>query len=171
MSARARAAAVGAMVALAGLTLAGCAADGGGPPAEDRSALAADAPAGAASRQALAPIADPARDRDRAARLAALPTISDDPDQFLGLDALEAARRLGAPQLVRRDGTAEVWVFQGTGCTLDVFLYAGGADADEATLAVRHVELRSPAQTQAERRACLRRLLENEALRRQGATS
>ena len=162
----------GLALALTGLlALAGCAVEGDGTkPGGDAAPLAAEAPAGAASRQSLAPIADPTRDRDRADRLAALPPVSDDPQQFIGLGGLEVARRLGAPQLVRRDGPAEVWVFQGTGCALDVFLYAQG-DGEVEGLTTRHVDLRSPAQNETERRACLKRLLENEALRRQAATS
>ncbi|MCR9219547.1 MAG: hypothetical protein NXI21_04905 [Alphaproteobacteria bacterium] len=107
--------------------------------------------------------------RARAEALASLGPIDDDPDQFLGLGGLEVARRLGAPQIVRRDGAAEVWVYQGAGCTVDVFLYAGDGAAAGNGLVARFVDLRSPAKTAAEGRQCLKAMLEREALRQAGA--
>eukprot|EP00752_Nemacystus_decipiens_P015259 g13592.t1 len=148
-----------------------------------------DAPA-AAARQTAPAASDARRDPDRpaggpataetlnaakaqaealAAARARLGPIDDDPDQFLGLGGLEVARRLGAPQIVRRDGAAEVWVYLGAGCTVDVFLYAGDGAAAGNGLVARFVDLRSPAKTAAEGRRCLKAMLEREALRQAGA--
>ncbi len=115
-------------------------------------------------------IADPARDRERPALAALppdLPEVSDDPDQFIGLDGLAVARRLGAPTLVRRDGPAEVWLYRGRDCMVDVFLYADD-EAEGAGLVTRYVDLRSPAKSAAEARQCLGEMLQAEALRRRG---
>ena len=54
----------------------------------------------------------------------------------------------------RRDGPAEVWQYRGQGCTMDVFLYKKGESLD-----VRHVDLRGPAPSEAERRHCLAELI------------
>lgn len=79
--------------------------------------------------------------------------VNDDPAQFMtaGGDALREA--LGDPDLIRRDGQAEVWQFRGDDCTLDLFLYPVEGEA----LAVKHVELRGEAE--GERRACLAGML------------
>lgn len=127
-------------------------------------------------------LADPDRDRNAPALAnlpADLPPVDDDPDQFLGLDALAVARRLGAPDLVRRDGSAEVWLYDGGGCVVDVFLYAD-ADADtgdgagedaskDAGLVARYVDLRGAAKTAAERRTCLADMLRTHQARAAGA--
>ena len=71
-------------------------------------------------------------------RVAIFPKEPDnDPKQFLGLVGTAVALKLGVPNLIRRDGTAEIWQYRATACILDVFLYASG---DEQL--VRHIELR-----------------------------
>jgi len=68
--------------------------------------------------------------------LATLPPIDDDPRQLMGLDRASLNEKLGEPQLIRRDGDAEVWQYRGDRCVLDLFLY--GADKK-----VEHVDLRN----------------------------
>lgn len=83
--------------------------------------------------------------------------VNDDPGQFLGASSTALADALGPPGFLRRDGPAEVWQYRrdgGAGCVLDVFLYMTGED-----LLVRHVELRGPPATTAQRRACLAAML------------
>ena len=63
--------------------------------------------------------------------------LDNDPQQFLGLVGTAVVLKLGVPNLIRRDGTAEIWQYRETACILDVFLYASG---DEQL--VRHIELR-----------------------------
>ncbi|MCE2509489.1 MAG: hypothetical protein J4G10_00680 [Alphaproteobacteria bacterium] len=65
---------------------------------------------------------------------AALPT----PGELVGLDKEGVQALLGAPQLIRRDGPAEVWQYTANACILDLFLYeAGGA------YQVEYLELRT----------------------------
>lgn len=97
---------------------------------------------------------------DRRTRLAALPPVSDDPQQFMGLEGHVVDRKLGPPTLIRRDGKAEVWVYRGTGCRLDIFLYA-----ENQSLTARYVDLRRVEEDGGrEPRACLRRMLEDRLL-------
>ncbi|MDJ0684138.1 MAG: hypothetical protein QNJ84_05535 [Alphaproteobacteria bacterium] len=120
------------------------------------------------------------------ARMAARPApppepepVNDDPDQFLGQSGVAVAQLLGAPDLIRRDGAAEVWQYRGAAggrsCALDVFLYgpaesAGSerdADAPPAPggLEVRFVDLRGAAASLEERRACLAAMIRAQQLR------
>jgi len=140
---------------------------------------------GAAEQTApLSPLlADPARDRTALAAVPDnLPPVDDDPQQFVGLEALDVAQRLGAPALVRRDGRAEVWLYAGQGCAVDIFLYASDQEGQEGEreaggLTARYVDLRSPtnspgnssANSVAEDRACLAAMLRGEMLRRRGS--
>ena len=68
--------------------------------------------------------------------LAALPPIDDDPQQLMGLDRAMLSEKLGEPELIRRDGDAEVWQYRADRCVLDLFLY--GQDKR-----VEHVDLRN----------------------------
>lgn len=124
---------------------------GGGPaesgqrPADSSRAEAphsADAP-GADSRKAALPPAEPA-----------------DPKSFLTLSGSEVAARLGPPDLLRRDGTAEVRQYRSPACTLDLFLYPSDGD----TLAVRHAELRGAGLDARGRQLCLGEMLQARAL-------
>lgn len=67
--------------------------------------------------------------------LASLPPIDDDPQQLMGLDRDALNEKLGQPELIRRDGDAEVWQYRADRCVLDLFLY--GIDKK-----VEHVDLR-----------------------------
>ena len=79
--------------------------------------------------------------------------VDDDPAQFMNGGVADLREVLGDPVLIRRDGPAEVWQFQGDSCTLDLFLYPG----DGGALAVKHVDLRGDAPD--ESRACLARMI------------
>lgn len=59
-------------------------------------------------------------------------------DSLPGMRGTELTTLIGAPQLRRRDGQAEIWQYRGSACTLDIFLYTDGND-----LRVRYVEARS----------------------------
>jgi hypothetical protein len=78
------------------------------------------------------------------------------PDRAAGLLGAppEALRRwLGEPQLRRPEGRAEVWLYAGTGCALDLVLYPG-----EAGLRVAHAEARAMGAEPWTEAACLRAL-------------
>lgn len=85
--------------------------------------------------------------------------VDDDPDQFLGLSGVSVAERLGDPDLLRRDGPAEVRQYRGEACVLDVFLYP----QDDA-LTVKYVELRGASLEPEARRACLASLIRDRLL-------
>ena len=58
---------------------------------------------------------------------------------FLGQSTDELKNRLGAPSILRREGTVEIWQYQLSDCVIDFFFY------DKAgTLAVTHTDMRSP---------------------------
>ena len=88
------------------------------------------------------------------APVAALERVNDDPMQFMGLNGDLVDGQLGHPDLVRRDGPAEVHQFQGGACTLDLFLYP-----QNGTLAVKHVELRGASLDNMARRTCLAEMI------------
>ena len=75
----------------------------------------------------------PANGDTRQARLTPPSKVS--LDTLPGMSGTALTSALGAPQFRRLDGTAEIWQYRGTACTLDVFLYAEGGN-----LKVRYVE-------------------------------
>jgi len=64
-------------------------------------------------------------------------------------EALRAA--LGEPLLRRSEGPAQIWLYAGGGCQLDIVLYAG-----EAGSRVAHVQARAGGITQRSAASCLR---------------
>lgn len=58
-------------------------------------------------------------------------------DEFMGYSPERVLPILGAPDFVRRDGSAQIWQYRATNCILDLFLYT----ADNETH-VKHAELR-----------------------------
>ena len=56
-----------------------------------------------------------------------------EPGQYLNMAAPSLQAALGRPAFVRKDGTTEMWRYDGTACRAFFFLYG-------APLAVRHVE-------------------------------
>jgi hypothetical protein len=68
---------------------------------------------------AATPVAMPAAAEPAAAR----PVVA---TQFLGLGPEALRRWLGEPAFRRREGTAEIWLYAGPACALDLILYAEG---------------------------------------------
>jgi hypothetical protein len=66
-------------------------------------------------------------------------------------EALRAA--LGEPMLRRSEGPAQIWLYAGGGCHLDIVLYAG-----EAGPRVAHIQARAGGIAQRSSAACLRDL-------------
>lgn len=60
-----------------------------------------------------------------------------DANEFVGFGPDRVLPILGAPDFVRRDGTAQIWQYRATNCILDLFLYQSGAETQ-----VKHAELR-----------------------------
>jgi hypothetical protein len=58
-----------------------------------------------------------------------------EPPGFAGLAASELKASFGEPSFVRRDGSAEIWRYDGQTCRAFFFLYPGGGGE-----VVRHVE-------------------------------
>ena len=67
---------------------------------------------------------------------AKLEKITPGPDQLAGSDSRQVSQILGTPDLVRRDGPAEIWHYAGDSCRLLVFLY-DDANPAETPLADR----------------------------------
>lgn len=69
-----------------------------------------------------------------------MPEATGDPSRLIGTDRIALERLVGAPDLKRREGPAEVWQYQGESCVMDAYLYppAGGAGAPR----VSYVEMR-----------------------------
>jgi hypothetical protein len=101
------------------LGLAGCVAEG---PASEKPA-SSPAFAGLASPASTpsAPTANPA-------------------GRFHGLRRADVARLLGRPDLLRRDGDAEIWQYRAGSCILDIFLYE-----EPGGMRVAHADLRGHA--------------------------
>lgn len=67
----------------------------------------------------------------------AVPAVRFNSDEFVGYSPERVLPILGAPDFVRRDGTAQIWQYRATNCILDLFLYTAGKETR-----VRHAELR-----------------------------
>jgi len=63
------------------------------------------------------------------------PTQQGEPPGFAGLAATALKASFGEPSFVRKDGSAEIWRYDGQTCRAFFFLYPNGAAE-----AVRHVE-------------------------------
>ena len=62
-----------------------------------------------------------------------------DPQLFLGQSPDKLKTHLGAPSILRKEGTVEIWQYQLSDCVVDFFFY------DKAgTLAATHTDMRSP---------------------------
>ena len=63
------------------------------------------------------------------ARLEADPApVSIDTQKMIGLSGAQLTRQLGPPRLIRRDGPAEVWLYQSRTCTVHFYLYVPTAE-------------------------------------------
>ena len=86
----------------------------------------------------------------------ALPTAPPpgEPGNLAGMDASRIKVAFGAPQFVRKDGTAEIWRYDSASCKAFFFFYPNGA-----SMAVRHVETMPHGSNQAADSSCLDALL------------
>ena len=78
-----------------------------------------------------------------------------DPEEYIGYAPERLLPLLGAPDFVRRDGTAQVWQYRAEHCVLDLFLYGNGNDSR-----VKHVELRKRMPTAEPVEKCFSRMRE-----------
>ena len=62
-----------------------------------------------------------------------------DPQLFLGQSPNELKNQLGAPSILRKEGTLEIWQYQLSDCVVDFFFYNKAG-----TLAATHIDMRSP---------------------------
>ena len=74
--------------------------------------------------------------------------------ELVGLNKAAVQNQLGAPQLIRRDGPAEVWQYLAGACILDLFLYEDGA-----THRVNYLELRIQPDATFPRERCFEKIL------------
>jgi hypothetical protein len=81
--------------------------------------------------------------------LPAAPPVGE-PSGIAGLEASQLRVAFGAPVFVRKDGTAEVWRYDGAACKAFFFLYPEGS-----ALSVRHVETLPRGQDMAADAGCL----------------
>lgn len=82
--------------------------------------------------------------------------VNDDPEQLLGMTSDSLGDILGVPDVVRREGAAEVWQYRSESCVLDLFLYGGMKQ-------VEHVDLRDRGDaTDVMVRACFVRMLKDD---------
>jgi len=131
------------------LLLTACA---GGPELEAEAARAALS-AHRASLEALgAPSASPAR-RDR-------PVVPAQTSSLLGASPEAVRAALGEPLLRRSEGQAQVWLYSGGGCQVDIVLYP--ADSGPR---VAHVQARAGGLTQRTEASCLRDIASQGAAR------
>ena len=98
----------------------------------------------------------PATEPEAVARLPEAEPIDDDPAQLMTLERAALEALLGPPSLLREEPPAEVWLYQGTGCALHVFLYP---ERDGAPHRVTYYEVRGAGGGGAAERQCLRNLL------------
>jgi hypothetical protein len=76
-----------------------------------------------------------------------------EPSGIAGLQASQLRVAFGAPVFVRKDGTAELWRYDGASCKAFFFLYPEGN-----SLSVRHVETLPRGQDMAADSGCLNAL-------------
>lgn len=86
--------------------------------------------------------------------------------QLVGAAPEALLRWLGEPALRRREGTAEIWLYAGTGCALDIVLYREGG-----ALRVAHAAARANGATAQTEGACLRQLAGGAAARPEPAAA
>lgn len=84
--------------------------------------------------------------------LPAAPPVGE-PSGIAGLEASQLRVAFGAPGFVRKDGTAEMWRYDGASCKAFFFLYPAGN-----SLSVRHVETLPRGQEMAADAGCLNAL-------------
>lgn len=78
---------------------------------------------------------------------------SGEPGDITGMAASQLRVAFGQPAFVRKDGTTEMWRYDGRSCKAFFFLYPNGSD-----LAVRHVETIPHSAEEAADPVCLKAL-------------
>lgn len=66
-----------------------------------------------------------------------------EPHAFLGLERSDLEQRFGRPDLVRREGPAEVWQYVSGPCVVHFFFYPGSEKTASAVGRVEHVEAKT----------------------------
>ena len=66
------------------------------------------------------------------------PSVLPAPSALIGNDAAAVKAQMGTPELVRRDGPAEIWQYVGPDCTANLFLYR---DASGGALSLDHIDV------------------------------
>lgn len=118
----------------------------GGPVAFQPSSDAAPRPGDAAGPR-RAPVA--------AARPAVLGPVPTTTAELVGLPAELLRQRLGEPAFRRREGTAEIWLYAGTACAVDVILYRDRPGAPAPAPRVAHAAARAAGTEPRTEAACL----------------
>jgi hypothetical protein len=98
-----------------------------------------------------------------ARNVAAAQIVRFDANEFVGFSPDRVLPILGAPDFVRRDGTAQIWQYRATNCILDLFLYQSGSEA-----LVKHAELRSRVPGAESLDTCYSRMRQNRKTRPSG---
>jgi hypothetical protein len=65
------------------------------------------------------------------------------------------------PQFRRRDGQVEIWQYRGSGCTLDLFLYAEAGDMRVRYVEPRGQTMQATATDATQVRACAAKLFQS----------
>ncbi len=150
-------------LALSLLILAACGAPGGTArdsntqPPSKAAESSSEAPSSRAAldplapEQALGPAAAPDQKTARAP-VAPVASISDDPDQLMGLAPRAVSRLLGPPSLLRTETPAQVWQYTAADCVLDIYLYAEDGTPDQSR--VTYYEIRGTESPGSGARAC-----------------
>jgi hypothetical protein len=137
-------------------TLAACAPD----PALDRQAVLDEVLASyRANLAGMQPLtAPPVAGAEVPGQLAAMPTLAGLPSQaaqLLGQPPATVRRLLGEPRLRRKEGDAEIWLYQGLFCHLDLMMYG---DASSPELRVTYATARAAGAERRTEAACLQEL-------------
>ena len=73
--------------------------------------------------------ATPIQEAPQEVRLEANPApVAIDTKKLIGLSGAQLTYQLGPPRLIRRDGPAEVWLYQSGGCTVHFYLYVPASE-------------------------------------------
>jgi hypothetical protein len=143
--------------------LAACAQD----PVLDRQAVLDEVLANyRANLAGIRPLSAPPAESEARPAAAAMPPLTGLPTQaaqLLGQPPATLRRLLGEPRLRRREGDAEIWLYQGPFCHLDVMLYGdpgrpAGTAAAPASLRVTYATARAAGAERRTEAACLQEL-------------
>ena len=89
--------------------------------------------------------------------------VSSDPAQLMGLAPDAINLLLGPPSLLRTEPPAQVWQYKVADCVLDIFLYSGETETENAR--VIYFEIRDGKTAPRSIRACFANILESRMIR------